>query len=75
MNSKCIILSLQVSIEGAVTVSVQATPVFTIPLGHMHMDLGEDLLWTCEAFGIPDVNYQWLRNGEVIIFVDAMNLF
>ena len=53
------------SIEGSVTVSVQAVPVFTIPLGHMHMDLGEDLLWTCEAFGIPDVNYRWLRNGEV----------
>lgn len=56
----------KVSIEGAVTVSVQATPVFTIPLGDMHMDRGEDLLWTCEAFGIPDVNYQWLRNGQVL---------
>ena len=52
------------SIEGVVTVSVQAIPVFTIPLGDMHMDRGEDLVWTCEAFGIPDVNYQWLRNGQ-----------
>lgn len=47
--------------------SVQAVPVFTIPLGDMHMDRGEDLLWTCEAFGIPDVNYLWLRNGQVCL--------
>lgn len=53
------------SIEGSVTVSVQAVPVYTIPLGDLHMDRGEDLMWTCEAFGIPDVNYQWLRNGIV----------
>ena len=55
----------RLSIEGTVTVSVQAVPVFTIPLGDMHMDRGEDLVWTCEAFGIPDVNYRWLRNGMV----------
>lgn len=33
------------------------------------MDEGEDLMWICEAFGIPDVNYQWFRNGEVWIFL------
>ena len=38
--------------------------MFTIPLGDMHMDRGEDLVWTCEAFGIPDVDYQWLRDGK-----------
>lgn len=26
----------------------------------------EDLLWECEAFGIPDVDYKWLRNSEPI---------
>ncbi|CAG2059538.1 unnamed protein product [Timema podura] len=30
------------------------------------MDNKADLTWTCEAFGIPDVNYSWLRNGELI---------
>ena len=25
---------------------------------------GEDLLWECEAFGIPDVDYAWLRNSR-----------
>lgn len=35
------------------------------------MDRGEDLMWTCEAFGIPDVNYQWLRNGQVLVLIKA----
>ena len=24
------------------------------------------MTWTCEAFGIPDVEYAWLKNGEPI---------
>lgn len=28
------------------------------------MDKGSDLTWMCEAFGIPDVSYQWYRNGR-----------
>lgn len=27
------------------------------------MDYQGNLTWTCEAFGIPDVTYAWLRNG------------
>jgi hypothetical protein len=30
------------------------------------MDKGADLTWTCEAFGIPDVSYQWYRNGVLL---------
>ena len=30
------------------------------------MDKLADLTWTCEAFGIPDVTYHWLRNGELL---------
>jgi hypothetical protein len=30
------------------------------------MDNKGELTWTCEAFGIPDVTYAWLRNGEVL---------
>ena len=29
----------------------------------MHVDEKDDLTWTCEAFGIPDVYYEWLKNG------------
>ena len=35
-----------------------AKPEFTVPLGNMHMDKGEDLTWTCEAFGVPEVKYR-----------------
>mgnify|MGYP002715731592 CR=1 FL=1 len=51
------------SIENGVFVSIQAEPNFTIPLADKHLDYQEDLTWTCEAFGIPDVNYTWFRNG------------
>lgn len=45
---------------------IAAAPHFTIPLGDRHMDKGADLTWTCEAFGIPDVSYQWYRNGQYL---------
>lgn len=28
------------------------------------MDKGSILVWTCEAFGKPDVTYTWLRNAQ-----------
>lgn len=30
------------------------------------MDNRGELTWTCEAFGIPDVTYNWFRNGEIL---------
>uniref|UniRef100_T1IMV2 Contactin n=1 Tax=Strigamia maritima TaxID=126957 RepID=T1IMV2_STRMM len=56
------------SVTKAVTLSIQAKPVFTIPLEDMHMDRGAILSWLCEAFGIPDVTYEWLKNGELLTF-------
>lgn len=43
-----------------------AAPNFTIPLGNRHMDQEDNLTWTCEAFGIPDVSYQWYKNGRLL---------
>ncbi len=40
--------------------------MFTISIGDMHVDEKDDVTWTCEAFGIPDVNYEWLKNGKRI---------
>ncbi|XP_063219696.1 contactin isoform X2 [Bacillus rossius redtenbacheri] len=54
------------AIENSVFLSIQAEPNFTIPLTDKHMDNGGELTWTCEAFGIPDVMYSWLRNGELL---------
>ncbi|KAK0161854.1 hypothetical protein PV327_008261 [Microctonus hyperodae] len=54
------------SIENSVYMSIQAEPNFTIPLEDKHMDNRGDLMWTCEAFGIPDVTYDWFKNGELL---------
>ncbi|KAA0195696.1 hypothetical protein HAZT_HAZT002034 [Hyalella azteca] len=54
----------KLSIEDSINLSIQAKPSFTIPLHDQFMAEGEDLLWECEAFGIPDVEYEWLRNSE-----------
>lgn len=42
---------------------LSAEPNFTVPLMDKHMDYQGNLTWTCEAFGIPDVTYSWIRNG------------
>lgn len=47
----------------AVTLTIQSLPVFTVPLTDRVMDRGASLVWTCEAFGIPDVSYKWYKNG------------
>lgn len=36
----------------------------------MHVDEKDDLTWTCEAFGIPDVRYEWLKNGVPLPMTD-----
>lgn len=54
------------SIENSVRLSIGAAPNFTIPLSDKHVDNRGDLTWTCEAFGIPDVNYDWFRNGDIL---------
>ena len=63
---KCRAYNDKVSITGSVTLSIQSRPVFTISIGDMHVDEKDDLTWTCEAFGIPDVKYEWLKNGRKI---------
>ena len=40
--------------------------MFTIAIGDKHVDEKTDVTWTCEAFGIPDVEYEWLKNGKVL---------
>lgn len=48
----------------ALKLNIQAEPNFTIPLTDKHVDIKADATWTCEAFGIPDVNYTWWKNGQ-----------
>ena len=63
----------RVSITGSVVLSIQARPAFTISIGDKHIDENDDLTWTCEAFGIPDVEYAWLKNGRPIYDWKAHN--
>ncbi|CAL4060903.1 unnamed protein product, partial [Meganyctiphanes norvegica] len=56
----------RVSIQGTIALSIQAKPSFTIPLQSQFIAKGHDLQWECEAFGIPDVDYIWLRNSKKI---------
>lgn len=48
-----------------------AEPNFTIPLTDKHIDSKGELVWTCEAFGIPDVNYTWWKNGRQLGIIDG----
>lgn len=54
----------RISIENSISLSIQAKPSFTIRLLDQFIAKGVDLIWECEAFGIPDVDYEWLRNSE-----------
>lgn len=63
-NYECLAYNERSSVRNSVYLTIQAEPNFTIPLMDKHMDRDGELIWTCEAFGIPDVTYNWLRNGE-----------
>lgn len=55
------------SMENSVILNIQAEPNFTIPLTDKHIDSKGELVWTCEAFGVPDVNYTWWKNGRQLV--------
>ena len=57
----------KVNIKGTLTLSIQSRPVFTIHIGDQFVDENDEVIWTCEAFGIPRVTYSWLRNGEPLV--------
>nr|XP_018910733.1 PREDICTED: contactin [Bemisia tabaci] len=63
----CYAFNEKLALQNSVILSIQAEPNFTIPLVDKHVDNKADLTWTCEAFGIPDVQYRWFRNGDPLI--------
>lgn len=52
--------------EKSVHVSIQMRPNFTIPLRDQIKDYNSEVNWVCEAYAIPDANYTWYRNGELL---------
>jgi len=61
-----------VSVTASIMLSIQSRPVFTIPIGDQFVDENDEVIWTCEAFGIPEVEYAWFRDGiELLPLVQA----
>ncbi|XP_055631251.1 contactin isoform X2 [Toxorhynchites rutilus septentrionalis] len=54
------------SISKSVLVNVQMQPNFTIPLRDKIKDYQSSVTFLCEAFAIPDVNYTWYKNAELL---------
>ncbi|XP_050100496.1 contactin isoform X1 [Anopheles aquasalis] len=54
------------SIVQSIFVNVQMEPNFTIPLRDRTRDFQSSVTFLCEAFAIPDVNYTWYKNGELM---------
>uniref|UniRef100_A0A8W8LNB3 Ig-like domain-containing protein n=1 Tax=Magallana gigas TaxID=29159 RepID=A0A8W8LNB3_MAGGI len=46
--------------------ATEAKPVFTVPLRDQHADRESELVWRCQAFGIPRPTYTWYRNGQLL---------
>ncbi|XP_054721680.1 contactin-like [Uloborus diversus] len=61
------------SITKAVPLRIQAKPEFTIPLENKVVDESSLLVWTCEAFGKPEVKYTWLKNGKELTYSSLSN--
>lgn len=56
----------KVSITGSVSLEVKSRPKFESELQDMLIDEFEDITWACRASGIPQVSFQWLKDGKVI---------
>lgn len=54
------------AIPKSVIVNVQMTPTFTIPLKDQIKDYNSEVTFVCEANSIPDSNYTWYRNAELM---------
>lgn len=50
----------------SVVLNIQMLPNFTIPLRDKVKDYKGEVSFVCEANAIPDVNYTWYKNGELL---------
>lgn len=54
------------SIPKSVNVNIQMRPNFTIPLKDQIKDFNSEVNFVCEANSIPDSNYTWYKNGDLL---------
>lgn len=54
------------AIPKSVNVNIQMRPNFTIPLKDQIKDFNSEVNFVCEANSIPDSNYTWYKNGDLM---------
>lgn len=54
------------AIPKSVNVNIQMKPNFTIPLTDQIKDYNSEVNFVCEAYAIPDSNYTWYKNAELL---------
>ncbi|XP_059613760.1 contactin [Phlebotomus argentipes] len=54
------------STSKSIRINIQMAPNFTIPLVDKIRDLNTDVSFVCEASAIPDANYTWYKNAELL---------
>ncbi|XP_058820774.1 contactin [Topomyia yanbarensis] len=62
----CTINNNRKSISKSVFINVQMEPNFTIPLKDKIKDYLSSVTFLCEVSAIPDVNYTWYKNAEIM---------
>uniref|UniRef100_W4VRM9 Putative contactin 3 plasmacytoma associated n=1 Tax=Corethrella appendiculata TaxID=1370023 RepID=W4VRM9_9DIPT len=62
----CTVKNDRKTMQKSVFLSIQMRPNFTIPLRDKIRDFQSDVDFYCEANAIPDVNYTWYKNGELL---------
>lgn len=62
----CTIKNDRKSLSKTILVNVQMEPNFTIPLKDKTKDYQSSVTFLCEASAIPDVNYTWYKNAELM---------
>lgn len=54
------------AIQKSVVLNIQMEPNFTIPLRDKIKDYKSEVSFICEANAIPDVNYTWFKNADLL---------
>lgn len=54
------------AIQKSIVINIQMKPNFTIPLRDKIKDDKSEVSFVCEANAIPDVNYTWYKNAELL---------
>lgn len=62
----CTIWNNRIETHRSLMVNIQMKPNFTIPLKDKIKDYNSDVSFVCEAFAIPDVNYTWFKDGNLL---------